>query len=59
MRKKIPKFESEEEEREFWAVHDSTEYVDWAKAQPAVLPNLRRQTIEKKPEQASSDDEGK
>jgi len=24
----IPKFESEDEEREFWATHDSTEHVD-------------------------------
>lgn len=29
----IPKFDSEDEEREFWATHDSTEYVDWSKAE--------------------------
>jgi predicted DNA binding CopG/RHH family protein len=39
--KKIPKFKSEEKEREFWADHDSTEYVDWRKAKRAVLPNLK------------------
>jgi hypothetical protein len=31
--KPIPKFESEDEEREFWATHDSTEHVDWSRAQ--------------------------
>ncbi len=30
--KKIPHFNSEAEEREFWQTHDSTEYVDWSKA---------------------------
>jgi hypothetical protein len=35
--KPIPKFESEDQEREFWANHDSTEYVDWSRAKP-ILP---------------------
>ena len=39
--KKTPKFKSEEKEREFWADHDSTEYVDWRKAKRAVPPNLK------------------
>ena len=39
--KKIPKFASEAEEREFWASADSTEYVDWKGARAAVYPNLR------------------
>ena len=42
--KKIPEFKSEDEEREFWATHDSTEYVDWSKAQKAVFPNLKSST---------------
>lgn len=29
MKKRIPDFKSEEEERQFWATADSTEYVDW------------------------------
>ena len=29
--KTIPKFRNEDAEREFWASHDSTEYVDWKK----------------------------
>ncbi|MDD5451875.1 MAG: BrnA antitoxin family protein [Desulfovibrionales bacterium] len=41
MKKKIPKFASEDEERKFWATADSTEYIDWKKAERAVLPNLK------------------
>jgi predicted DNA binding CopG/RHH family protein len=40
-RKKIPTFKDEDAEREFWAKADSTEYVDWSKAQRIVLPNFR------------------
>jgi predicted DNA binding CopG/RHH family protein len=29
-RKPIPPFSSEDEEREFWATHDSSEYIDWS-----------------------------
>jgi predicted DNA binding CopG/RHH family protein len=39
--KKIPKFKDEDAEREFWATADSTEYIDWSKAQRITLPNLR------------------
>ena len=42
--KKIPSFKNEAEEREFWATHDSTEYIDWSKAQKAVFPNLKPST---------------
>lgn len=41
MPKQIPKFKSEDEEREFWATHDSTEYADWRKAKKAVFSNLK------------------
>lgn len=41
MKKKIPKFKSEDEEREFWATADATEYIDWDKAERLVLPNLK------------------
>ncbi len=44
MSKPIPEFENEDEEREFWATHDSSEYVDWGKAQRAVFPNLKPST---------------
>lgn len=42
--KSIPRFKSEDEEREFWSTHDSTDYVDWTKAQRAVFPNLKPST---------------
>jgi predicted DNA binding CopG/RHH family protein len=41
MKKKIPKFKNEDEERAFWAIHDSTEFVDWKKAKKTLLPNLK------------------
>lgn len=42
--KAIPTFRSEDEEREFWATADSTEYFDWSKARRAVFPNLKPST---------------
>ena len=41
MKKKIPKFKNEGQEREFWSRNDSTEYIDWGKAKKATLPNLK------------------
>lgn len=44
--KPIPKFASEDEEREFWATHSSTDYIDWSKAEvireKGAFPNLKR-----------------
>ena len=40
----IPKFRSEAEERRFWETHDSTDHVDWSKAKPVRLPNLKPST---------------
>lgn len=42
--KKIPKFKNEDEEVEFWATHDATEYVDFSKAKKALFPNLKPST---------------
>lgn len=42
--KPIPRFKTEAEEREFWDTHDSTEYVDWSKAERVILPNLKLST---------------
>ena len=42
--KKLPKFKTPSEEKEFWQHHDSTEYVDWSKAKRAVFPNLKPST---------------
>jgi len=39
--KEIPEFKNNEEEAEFWNTHDSTDYVDWSKAQRTVFPNLK------------------
>lgn len=44
MLKRIPEFHNEDEEREFWATHDSADYVDWKKARDVALPNLRPTT---------------
>jgi len=42
--KSIPKFRSEDEEREFWATHDLTEYFDFSRAVRVSLPNLQPST---------------
>lgn len=42
--KKIPKFNTEAEEREFWRTHDSTDYLDWNKAKLGSFPNLKPST---------------
>lgn len=42
--KPIPRFVNESEERRFWETHDSTDYVDWSKAQRARFPNLKLST---------------
>ena len=44
--KSIPEFKTEDEERAFWANHDSTDFVDWSQAEKVVFPNLK---LTKKP----------
>jgi hypothetical protein len=44
MKRKIPKFKTEDQEREFWSRADSTDYIDWKKAKRMVLPNLKPST---------------
>jgi predicted DNA binding CopG/RHH family protein len=39
--KKIPKFKTEAEERDFWANADSSDYIDWSKARRVLLPNIK------------------
>ena len=41
MKKQIPKFRNEDEERDFWSKADSTDYVDWSKGKRVVFPNLK------------------
>lgn len=42
--KPIPDFKDEDEEREFWATHDMTDYFDMSKAQRVSFPNLKPST---------------
>ena len=47
MRKKfkpLPHFETEAAETAFWETHDSTDYVDWSKAERARFPDLKFST---------------
>ncbi len=44
MKKRIPKFKSEAEERRFWQTHDSAEYVDWSDAEIVTMPKLKPST---------------
>ena len=44
MPKPIPEFESKEEEQEFWATHDSADYLDWSQAEKVVFPKLKPST---------------
>jgi predicted DNA binding CopG/RHH family protein len=40
----IPVFKTEAEERKFWETHDSTDYIDWSKAERVRFPNLKPST---------------
>jgi len=40
-KKRIPKFRNEDAERDFWASHDSTEYMDWSEAKHVTMPKLK------------------
>ena len=44
MVKPIPEFKTEEEEREFWATHDSADYVAWENAEKTIFPQLKPAT---------------
>ena len=41
MKKPLPKFKNEDAEREFWATHDSADYLDWRQARRVTLPRLK------------------
>lgn len=43
-KKALPRFKSEDEERAFWAAHDSVDYADWSKAKRVLLPRLKPST---------------
>lgn len=40
-KKPMPKFRTEEEEAQFWAEQDSTEYIDWRGAERRKFPKLK------------------
>jgi predicted DNA binding CopG/RHH family protein len=40
-KKALPEFRSEDDEREFWGTHDSTEFIDWRSADRQKFPNLK------------------
>lgn len=42
--KAIPTFKNEDEERDFWATADTSEYFDWSKAERVIFPNLKPST---------------
>ena len=44
MKKKIPKFNTEDQERKFWKTHDSSDYIDWNDAEEVTLPKLKPST---------------
>jgi predicted DNA binding CopG/RHH family protein len=44
MPKPIPEFKNENEEREFWATHDSADYIDWDQTERVVFPKLKPST---------------
>ena len=41
MKKKLPDFKSEDDERQFWATADSTEYLEWQTAKPTKFMRLK------------------
>jgi predicted DNA binding CopG/RHH family protein len=41
LKKKIPSFKTEDDERKFWAREDSAEYLDWGKAKKVFFPRLK------------------
>ena len=40
-RKQTPEFPTEQNERDFWATHDSTEFVDWQAGLTRKFPHLK------------------
>ena len=42
--KPVPRFRNEADERRYWESHDSSEHIDWSKAERARFPNLKPST---------------
>jgi predicted DNA binding CopG/RHH family protein len=43
-KKRLPRLRSEEQERDFWSKHDSTDHVDWAKGKRVTFSSLQPST---------------
>ena len=43
-KKKIPRFRNEDSERQFWSENDSTDHIDWSRAERITLSNLKPST---------------
>ena len=43
-KKRIPRFKTETEERDFWRTHDSSDYVSWEDATEITLSKLKPST---------------
>lgn len=41
MKIKIPRFENEDQEREFWATHSPLDYYDSSRPRQSLFPNLK------------------
>jgi hypothetical protein len=53
--KPLPRFANEHEESDFWDTHDSTDYIDWSKAERGVqFPNLKTTSHVKRARKLSS-----
>jgi predicted DNA binding CopG/RHH family protein len=44
VKERMPKFRSEDEERDFWAEHDVVDYFDWDKSVEGSFPALKPST---------------
>ncbi len=42
--KRLPRFASEDQERDFWAEHEVVDYFDWSKAVSGSFPALKPST---------------
>ena len=44
VKESMPKFRTEDEERDFWAEHDVVDYFDWERSVPGSFPALKPST---------------
>ena len=44
VRERMPKFRSEDQERDFWSEHDVVDYFDWEKSIEGSFPALKPST---------------